>query len=78
MIVQFRYHRGSLIDSLNTSLYFEDVESMLKFLYDKFDYIRLSPYSNRPDPRCGWDYTNIVLSKLDNGGEYPIGFYTEF
>lgn len=76
MIVQFRFHRGSLLDSLNTSIFFKDVESMIEYLNVKYDYIRLDPYYNKPDPRCGWDFTSIVLTTDEHAALIPIGFYT--
>lgn len=83
----FRFHRGSLQESLMTT---RKVKNMLELLlvikedYEGWGFKRLSikkiePYpsaTNNFDARCGW-FTHIVMVSYNNKKAVPAGFLSE-
>ena len=86
----FRFHRGSLADSLATTVIVKKEEELMKFIFDshmawntllKIDDIKIeiNPYPTSEDnfdSRIGW-YTHIVCQKQPEPYIGVIGFLSE-
>lgn len=74
----FRFHRGSLEDSMETCVEIKDLEHLINLIEKSWD-IKMSEISIKPygkDERIGWD-TQIVSIKVCAGKNcvtYPVGF----
>ena len=77
----FRFHKGSLDESLRTTVTIKNVVELMRLLVKhnwEYDHIEIEPYpdgQNCFDPRCGW-YTHIVICIKDNV-RLPAGFLSE-
>lgn len=87
----FRFHRGSLHDSLQTTIVVKTFNDMVKAIIDSFDEemiksqtwgarFQVAPYpseENNFDPRIGW-YTRMVMVNIyEEEKMHPIGFLSE-
>lgn len=87
----FRFHRGGLHESLQTTIIVKTFNDMVKAIVMSFDEVELKqqqwgarfvvePYPNDKDnfdPRIGW-YTQIVSVNLyEEEKLHPIGFLSE-
>lgn len=86
----FRFHRGSLEESLNTTVIVKDFSDLLKAILNSglinennINYeakIEITPYpskENNFDSRIGW-YTQLVSANFyEEDKIHPIGFLSE-
>ena len=72
--MRFRFHRGSLADSMTTAVLLEPTMEALRRHVDRYpcydsQSLEVKYYFGKPDERCGWGNTFIVT---DHAG--PVGF----
>lgn len=87
----FRFHRGSLAESLKTTIVVKNFNDVVKAIVMSFDQEMLAkqdwgaefkviPYpeeGNNFDPRIGW-YTHMVMANIcEKDKMHPIGFLSE-
>ncbi|MDP4145609.1 MAG: hypothetical protein Q8936_14175 [Bacillota bacterium] len=86
----FRFHRGSLEDSLKTTIIVKTFNEIVEAIVTsdlikatKQDWgaiFKITPYPDREsnfDPRIGW-YTHMVLSNIyEKDKMHPVGFLSE-
>jgi len=86
----FRFHKGTLEESLKTTIIVKDIYDLLEKLacwWEKEVCIsadRLSMYQwqllidkkEKFDDRCGW-YSHLVIFQVRNSDNIPVGFLSE-
>lgn len=72
----FRYHRGSLEDSLNTTIYVKTIKELILDISKHWDqtHMKIEKYGDKIDPRIGW-FTHIVLIKHE-GFFFKVDFFS--
>lgn len=74
----FRFHRGSLDDSMDTQIEIKDLQHLIALIEEswavKMSRISITPYV--PDDRIGWDtqIVSITICADKNCVTYPVGF----
>ena len=78
----FRFHRGSLEDSMNTVREIASYNHLLKIINDdwkswgvELEKIDIKPYVY--DERIGWDTHIVLATEKESGKTYPIGFLNQ-
>lgn len=80
----FRFHRGNLFDSLETTVIVQNQGELMELLIPNFpnctDFeIEINPYPSNGscfDKRCGW-YTQLVCLRIGKEPLSPIGMLSE-
>jgi hypothetical protein len=87
----FRFHRGSLQESLKTTIIVKTFNDMVKAIIDSFDEntiekskwgakFSVEPYpskDNNFDPRIGWYAQMVTTNIYEEDKMHPIGFLSE-
>lgn len=71
----FRFHTGSLDDSMKTLVSIDSKEHLIGLIRDKMgiDILPINSSENMFDPSICWN-THIVTAKYDDTHLFPIGF----
>lgn len=81
----FRFHRGTLEESLKTTIIVPTKEILLKYLHREYSHMKdnitishIYPYpmEDNFDKRIGW-YTQIVMMRYGDNNPYPVGYLSE-